>query len=51
MPPEQREEIINSNRFKKMFSPEERDILRGAVRLPLAPAENGRSEEPPAPEQ
>jgi hypothetical protein len=49
MPPDQREGIINSNRFKKMFSPEERDIMRGAVRLPLAPQENGRPEEPPAP--
>ena len=51
MPPEQREEIINSNRFKRMFSPEERDVMRAAVRLPLSPQENGRAEEPPAPEQ
>jgi Protein of unknown function (DUF3106) len=51
MPPGQREEIINSNRFRGMFSPEERDIMRGATRLPLAPPENGRPEEPPAPEQ
>jgi hypothetical protein len=51
MPPGQREQIIDSNRFKGMFSPEERDIMRGATRLPLAPPENGRSEEPPAPEQ
>jgi hypothetical protein len=51
MPPERREEIINSNRFKKMFSPEERDVMRAAVRLPLVPQENGRPEEPPAPEQ
>jgi hypothetical protein len=51
MPPERREEVINSNRFKKMFSPEERDVMRAAVRLPLAPQENGRSEEPAAPEE
>jgi hypothetical protein len=51
MPPEQREQVIDSNRFKGMFSPEERDIMRGASKLPLAPAENGRSEEPSAPEQ
>ena len=51
MPPEQRDQIINSNRFRNMFSPEERDIMRGAARLPLAPPENGRSEEPPTPEQ
>jgi len=51
MPPGEREDIIDSNRFKGMFSPEERDIMRGATRLPLAPPENGRPEEPPAPEQ
>jgi hypothetical protein len=45
MPPGQREQIIDSNRFKGMFSPEERDIMRGATRLPLAPPENGRPEE------
>ena len=47
MPPGQREQIIDSNRFRSMFSPEERDIMRGATRLPLAPPENGRPEEPP----
>ena len=47
MPPGQRELIIDSNRFRSMFSPEERDIMRGATRLPLAPPENGRPEEPP----
>jgi hypothetical protein len=51
MPPERREEVIDSNRFKKMFSPEERDVMRAAVRLPLVPQENGKSEEPPAPEE
>src|SRR5271155_2082155 len=51
MPPGQREQIIDSNRFRGMFSPQERDIMRGATRLPLAPPENGRSEESPAPEQ
>jgi hypothetical protein len=51
MPPEQREQIIDSNRFRSVFSPEERDIMRGATRLPLAPPENGRPEESPAPEQ
>ncbi len=51
LPPGQRELIIDSSRFRSMFSPEERDIMRGATRLPLAPAENGRPEEPPAPEQ
>jgi hypothetical protein len=51
MPPDQRGQIIDSHRFKSVFSPEERDIMRGATRLPLAPPENGKPEEAPAPEQ
>ena len=51
MPPPEREQIIDSNRFRSVFSPEEREIMRGATRLPLAPSENGRPEESPAPEQ
>jgi hypothetical protein len=51
MPPGEREQIIDSNRFRGMFSPEERDIMRGATRLPLAAPENGKPEAPPAPEQ
>jgi Protein of unknown function (DUF3106) len=51
MPPAQREQIIDSDRFKRMFTPEERDVMRQAVRLPLAPQEGGKSEEPAAPEQ
>ncbi len=51
MPPGQREQIIDSKRFRSVFSPEERDIMRGATRLPLAPPENARPEESPAPEQ
>ncbi len=51
MPPAQREQIIDSDRFRKMFTPEERDVMRQAVRLPLAPQEGGKPEEPPAPEQ
>jgi hypothetical protein len=34
-----------------MFSPDERDIMRGATRLPLASPENNRPEESPTPEQ
>jgi hypothetical protein len=45
MPPGQREQIIDSRRFQGMFSPEERDIMRGATRLPLAPPGNGRPDE------
>jgi Protein of unknown function (DUF3106) len=43
MPPDQRERVIDSDRFKGMFSDQERDIIRGAARLPLAPQENGES--------
>ena len=39
MPPDQRERIIDSDRFKGMFSDQERGLMRGATRLPLAPAE------------
>lgn len=44
MPPEQREQVIDSPRFKGMFSSQEREIMRGAVRLPLAPPEGGENE-------
>ncbi len=40
MPPDQRERIINSDRFRGMFSDHELDIIRGAARLPLAPPES-----------
>lgn len=43
MPPDQRERVIDSDRFKGMFSDQERDIIRGAARLPLAAPENGES--------
>lgn len=41
MSPEQRERIINSDRFRGMFSDQERDMMRGATQLPLAPPEEG----------
>jgi hypothetical protein len=44
MPPDQREKIINSDRFKSMFSDQERDMMREATHLPLAPAEGGEGE-------
>jgi hypothetical protein len=47
MPPDQRERIINSDRFKGMFSDQERDLMRGATRLPLAPAEGGEPGQQP----
>ncbi len=39
MPPGQREGVIDSPRFRGMFSDQEREMMRGATRLPLAPAE------------
>src|ERR1700685_1352424 len=45
MPPGERDRIINSGRFKKMFTPDELDIMAGAVRLPFAPG--ARPEDPP----
>jgi len=44
MPPDQREQVIDSPRFRTMFSDQERDIIRGASRLPLAPAEGGEAQ-------
>jgi hypothetical protein len=41
LPPDQRERIINSDRFKGTFTDQEREMMRGATRLPLAPAEGG----------
>ncbi len=46
MPPEQRQEVIESERFKSMFSPQERDLLTNASRLPLAPAESQNEQGP-----
>jgi len=47
MPPAQREQVIDSDRFKGTFTPQERGILREVTRLPLAPAENGAEQAPP----
>ncbi len=44
MPPEQREQAIDSPRFKEMFSSQEREMMRGAARLPLAAPEGGENE-------
>src|SRR4051812_33411437 len=39
MPPDQREKVIDSDRFKGEFSDQEREMMRGVSRLPLAPSE------------
>jgi hypothetical protein len=41
MPAEQRESVINSDKFKGMFSDQERQLMRDATRLPLAPPDSG----------
>jgi len=41
MPPDQRNQVIDSPRFKGAFSDQERDMIRGATHLPLAPPEGG----------
>jgi len=41
MPPQQRDQIIESDRFKGMFSDHERNVMREASRLPLAAADSG----------
>lgn len=46
MPPDQRESVINSDRFKGMFSDQERQMMREATRLPLAPAEGNEAGPP-----
>lgn len=45
MPPDQRDRVIDSDRFKGMFSDHEREMMRGVTRLPLAPAEGGEESE------
>jgi Protein of unknown function (DUF3106) len=40
MPPDQRERVLESDRFKGMFSDQERNMLRETTKLPLAPAQS-----------
>jgi Protein of unknown function (DUF3106) len=41
MPADQRENVINSDKFKGMFSDQERQLMRDATHLPLAPPDSG----------
>ncbi len=41
MPPDQRQQALDSNVYRNQFTPQERDILRGVAKLPLAPADGG----------
>jgi hypothetical protein len=45
MPPDARQRAIQSGRFSQ-FSPQEQQILNNTTHLPLAPAPDGRSEQP-----
>ena len=47
MPPDQRDQVIDSPRFKSVFSDQERSVMREVTRLPLAPPE---PEDAPAPQ-
>ncbi len=44
--PEQRDQLINSDRYRNMFSDHERELLSGAARLPLAPGDAGQAPPP-----
>jgi len=46
MPPQARQRQIDSDAYKRQFSPEERSILGGASKLPLAPAEPNGAQSP-----
>ncbi len=46
MPPQARQRAIESGRFNQ-FSPQERDVLNNAARLPLAPAEPQQQSDQP----
>lgn len=46
MPPAQRQQVLDSPRFQNMFSPQERQLLNGVSKLPLAPPEGGSNEAP-----
>jgi hypothetical protein len=45
MPPEQRQQVLNSPRFKNMFTNHEREMLNGSLKLPLAPTNAGSEEQ------
>jgi len=47
MPPDQRDQVIDSPRFKDMFSDQERSVMREVTRLPLAPPEPQEDATPP----
>jgi type II secretory pathway pseudopilin PulG len=52
MPADQREQALQSDRFKNNYSPDEIDLLRGASKLPIGQGEGpGAAAEPGPPEE
>jgi|GraSoiStandDraft_39_1057311.scaffolds.fasta_scaffold295908_1 uncharacterized protein DUF3106 len=49
IPPQQREPALDSEKYRSQFSEQERDMLKGVLRLPLAPVH--AQNEAPAPDQ
>jgi hypothetical protein len=47
LPTEQREQLIESERYRNQFTPQERSLLKGASQLPLAPADGSPNERAP----
>jgi len=45
MPPQARQRQIESDAYRRQFSPQERSVLDGASKLPLAPTPPGTPEE------
>jgi hypothetical protein len=43
MPPEARQRQIDSDRYRSMFSPQEREVLKGTSTLPLAPPQGDQN--------
>jgi hypothetical protein len=43
MPPEARQRQIDSDRYRSMFSPHEREVLKGTSTLPLAPPQGDQN--------
>ena len=47
MDPQQRQQAIDSDKYRAMFSAQEREMLKGVLRLPLAPVNAQKQDTPP----
>jgi hypothetical protein len=45
MPPDQRQQALNSRRYQNTFTSQERNMLNGITQLPLAPANQDGGEQ------